>query len=576
MQDKIKANNIKKLIGERLIAANPQTKNELETLKRKIAKDLKIPFPDNIFLLSALNLQRPDLYKICKSGRGRTSAKFGRLKELLRTRPVRSLSGIVNVSVLTKPYPCPGNCLYCPNEPGFPKSYLSGEPAAERARFLKFNPYIQVKKRLENLKIEGHNIDKIELRVIGGTWSFYPKSYQEKFITACFTACNNLNNRRGGPTPAIHALLRGSDPRKNTLSLKREQKRNENAKCRIVGISIETRPDYINEKEIIRLRELGVTRVELGVQSVFNDVLELNCRGHKIDDTINATKLLKNAGFKVSYQIMLNLYGSSPERDLEMAKILFSNPDFCPDLLKIYPCAVLKEAPLYRLYEQKKYRPYSDQKLIEAVKEIKKITPPWIRIERIIRDIPSPRITAGAKEISNLRQIIAKDMEREDWTCQCIRCREIKGEYDPNEKIFLTRRDYPASDGLEVFLSFENENKTKLFSLLRLRIPNKKPEIRANNHSPLRNTKHRLSIQDAGLIREIHTYGLQTNIGQKGFSAQHTGLGKKLILEAEKIARTEFNLKKIAAISGVGARAYWRKNGYKLQKTYMVKKIGKD
>ncbi len=537
---------INQIIAEKLVAANPKTKAELEAFKRQAAKEMKIPYPDNISLLAALKCSKVKPCYTC------------RLKELLRVRPVRSLSGIVNVSVLTKPYPCPGNCLYCPSEPGFPKSYLSGEPAAERARLLKFDPYVQVKKRLENLAAEGHNIDKVELRVIGGTWSFYPKAYQTKFIAACFAAGNDLCKRNRNPV---------------NLNLEAEQKKNENAKCRIVGISVETRPDHIDEKEILRLRDLGVTRVELGIQSIYDDVLKSNNRGHKIDATIAATKLLKNAGFKVSYQIMLNLFGSSSQRDIEMAKILFSDQNFCPDLLKIYPCAVLKEAPLYEIYQSGKYQPYSDEKLVEVVKEIKKIVPPYVRIERIIRDIPSPRITAGTKQISNLRQIISRDMEIENWHCACIRCREVKGGYDPNKKIILTRRDYEASGGLEIFLSFENESKTKLFSLLRLRISN------AGDY-----TESPLPKNTNAIIREIHTYGLQIPIELKSESArpkgearlsaaQHTGLGKKLIKEAEHVAKTEFGAKKIAAISGVGARQYWRKNGYKLQKTYMVKKI---
>ena len=397
---------------------------------------------------------------------------------------------------------------------------------------------------------EGHSVDKIELRIIGGTWSFYPKPYQEKFIASCFNAANNFGKSKS-----------------KTLSLGAEQKKNESAKCRIVGISVETRPDYINEAEIIRLRRLGVTRVELGVQSIYDDVLEKNRRGHKIDATIQATKLLKNAGFKISYQIMLNLYGSSPKKDLVMAKVLFANPDFCPDLLKIYPCMVLKEAPLYDIYKEGGFKPYSHKKLVETIKEIKKIVPPWVRIERVIRDIPSPRIS-GAKDISNLRQIIANDMKTEGWSCQCIRCREIKGDYNVNEKIELVRRDYDASGGKEIFLSFENQpasaqgygGQAKIFSLLRLRIPGKgtKPIFPA--------------LKDAALIREIHTYGLQTPVAQKSVSAQHTGLGKKMIAEAEKIAKDEFNLKKIAAISGIGARAYWRKLGYKQQNSYLIKK----
>jgi len=533
---------IKKIIAQKLIEANPQTKAELDTFKRRMCAEFKITYPSNINLLSCLRqlaVTRP-----LQARSGLVTVTLTSMGNLLRVRPVRSLSGIVNVSVLTKPYPCPGRCLYCPNEPGFPKSYLSGEPAADRAKLLKFDPYIQVKKRLENLAAEGHSIDKVELRVIGGTWSYYPKSYQAKFIAACFAACNDFGK-----------------PKDEILTLEREQRVNELAKCRIVGISIETRPDYINREEIVRLRKLGVTRVELGVQSVYDDVLKLNQRGHNVGTTIKATRLLKNAGFKVSYQIMLNLPGSNPKNDLRMAKELFSNPDFCPDLLKIYPCAVLKEAPLYKLYRQGKYKPYSDKKLVEVIKKIKKIMPPWVRIERIIRDIPSPRITIGTKGISNLRQIIAQDMEQEGWQCQCVRCREIKNGYDPKEKIFLVRRNYSASNGKEIFLSFEDKKQIKLYSLLRLRIPG------ANCKSIFP------GLKNAALIREIHTYGIQTPIAQKGVAAQHKGIGKKLISEAEKIAKTEFGIKKITAISGVGTRPYWRKFGYRLKNTYMVKTL---
>ena len=325
--------------------------------------------------------------------------------------------------------------------------------------------------------------------MIGGTWSFYPKAYQTRFIARCFQACNDFGK-----------------PKNKASSIAGEQKKNETAKCRIVGISVETRPDYINEKEIIRLRQLGVTRVELGIQSVYDDVLELNNRGHKVAAAIAATKMLKDAGFKVSYQIMLNLYGSSPKRDLAMAKEIFGNPDFCPDLLKIYPCAVLPEAPLHESYKNGKYRPYSDEKLAETVKEIKKITPPWVRIERIIRDIPSPRITAGTKGISNLRQIIANDMEREGWHCQCIRCREVKDDYDPKEKIILVRAIIKPRKEREIFLSFENEEQNKAIQLVAVRITDKGTKLMIEkcgrlHESPLRNTN------TIGIIREIHTYG---------------------------------------------------------------------
>lgn len=498
-----------------------KTRADLDSFKREIAKKYEIPCPSNIGLLKAY-------HKLVKN---KIVKKSPILEELLRTRPIRSLSGIVNISVLTKPYPCPGKCLYCPTEKGIPKSYVSGEPAVERAKKLNYDPYLQVRKRIEMLKLEGHPTDKIELRIVGGTWSYYPKKYQNWFIKKCFDAGN----------------------KKSSKDLKRAQKLNEMARHRIVGLSIETRPDFINLSEIKRLRGLGVTMVELGVQSIYDDVLKLNLRGHGVKETILATKLLKDAGFKVLYQMMPNLPGSNLKKDEKMFGELFSNPNFQPDLLKIYPCALLKEAPLYKWWKAGKYKPYTESQLINLVKKIKKKIPYYVRIQRITRDIPSQRILVGAAKISNLRQIIAREMEREGWQCRCIRCREVREKYEPKEKLYLYRQDYDASGGREIFLSFENKNRTKLYSLLRLRI----------------------TSQNKATVREIHTYGqLYPLRGRVALiSPQHKGLGKKLIKEAEKIAKKEFGLNKIAVISGVGVRNYWKKLGYKLKDTYMIKNL---
>ena len=498
-----------------------KTRADLDSFKREIAKKYEIPCPSNIGLLKAY-------HKLVKN---KIVKKSPILEELLRTRPIRSLSGIVNISVLTKPYPCPGKCLYCPTEKGIPKSYVSGEPAVERAKKLNYDPYLQVRKRIEMLKLEGHPTDKIELRIVGGTWSYYPKKYQNWFIKKCFDAGN----------------------KKSSKDLKRAQKLNEMARHRIVGLSIETRPDFINLSEIKRLRGLGVTMVELGVQSIYDDVLKINLRGHGVKETIISTKLLKDAGFKVLYQMMPNLPGSNLKKDEKMFGELFSNPNFQPDLLKVYPCALLKEAPLYKWWKAGKYKPYTESQLINLVKKIKKKIPYYVRIQRITRDIPSQRILVGAAKISNLRQIIAREMEREGWQCRCIRCREVREKYEPKEKLYLYRQDYDASGGREIFLSFENKNRTKLYSLLRLRI----------------------TSQNKATVREIHTYGqLYPLRGRVALiSPQHKGLGKKLIKEAEKIAKKEFGLNKIAVISGVGVRNYWKKLGYKLKDTYMIKNL---
>jgi len=508
---------INEIIIQELIKTQVKTSADLAVVKREIAKKYKIPCPSNIELLKAY-------HELVKNKRVKPSKT---IENLLKTRPVRSLSGIVNISVLTKSYPCPGKCLYCPIENGIPKSYVSGEPAVERAKKLKYDPYLQVKKRIEMLKAEGHPTDKIELRIVGGTWSYYPKKYQTWFIKRCFDACNSMQ-------------------RSNLCTA---QKLNEKAKHRIVGLSIETRPDFINEKEIRRLRKLGVTMVELGVQSIYDDVLKLNLRGHGVKEIILATKLLKDAGFKVLYQMMPNLPGSNLKKDEKMFEELFQNSDFQPDLLKIYPCALLKKTPLYKWWKRGKYKPYAKKQLISLIKKIKKKIPYYVRIQRITRDIPSPSIVAGPAKISNLRQVVAKEAEREGWKCRCIRCREIRENYNPKEKLYLFREGYKASKGKEVFLSLENKKRTKLYSLLRLRI----------------------TSENRAIVREVHTYGQLVPIAKKELAPQHKGLGKKLMKEAEKIAKKEFGLKEISVISGAGARSYYRNLGYELKNTYMTK-----
>jgi elongator complex protein 3 len=527
---------IESIIHE-LIKSRIKNREDLDCFKRKMAKKYKISCQSNVELLKVY-------HKLVEK---RTLIQNELLEKLLRTRPIRSLSGIVNISVLTKPYPCPGKCIYCPSQKGIPKSYLKGEPAVQRAILTNFNPYLQVQVRLKSLEKTGHPIDKIELRIIGGTWSYYPKQYQTWFVKRCFKAANEYI----------------SNSKLKTKNLKELQKKNEKAKCRIIGITVETRPDYIDIKEIKRMRDLGITRVELGVQSIYNDILKLNKRGHNVQSTIKATKLLKDSGFKVSYQMMPNLPGSNFKRDIEMFKEIFKNPDFQPDLLKIYPLALVKEAPLYRSYKKNKFKPYSEKKLIRLLIEIKKEIPFWCRIQRIIRDIPSKDIIAGGVKISNLREVVQREMRKKGLKCKCIRCREVREDYKPNEKLYLFREDYWASDAKEIFLSFENKKREKLYALLRLRIP-------TENGSPLAFP----ILKDVAIIREIHTYGQMLPIGKKSLSAQHKGLGKKLIKEAEKISKREFGYNKIAVISGIGVRRYYSsKLGYRLKDTYMTKKI---
>jgi elongator complex protein 3 len=554
--------NSNDLIIKKLIQRRVNNPSVLASIIRKAIKNSKEKtYPSNSLLLK-------EYHELVKSKKLKSNEK---IENLLRKRKIRSLSGIVTISVLTKPYPCPGNCLYCPTQKGVPKSYLDNEPAVLRAIANKYDPYNQVKSRLEALQEIGHPTDKIDLIIIGGTWSYLPRNYQNWFITRCFQACNQFkidNNKNPKSKILISKEIQISKSKK-TKPL-REQRENEKAKNRIIGITIETRPDFINEKEIKWLRKLGVTRVELGVQSIYEDVLKFNNRNHGLKEIIEATHLLKDAGFKVCYHLMPNLPGSNLKRDLKMFKEIFSNPDFQPDMLKIYPCTVLKEAPLYKSWKEKKYSPYSETVLKNLLKEIKKKIPYYCRIQRLIRDIPATSIVAGSK-ITNLRQVIAEEMKSENWRCKCIRCREVKEKYNPKEKVYLFRQDYRASGGKEIFLSYENKNRTNLFSLLRLRIPS----------DSYRHFSHAIFsvLSDAAIIREIHTYGQMVPIEVKSKmlkatrKVQHKGLGKKLIKKAEQIAKKEFGFKKMAVISGIGVRDYYRKAGYRLKDTYMIKEI---
>ena len=486
--------------------------------------EFKSKIPQNINLLQAY-------HKLIVANKTKKSPI---LEQLLKTRKIRTLSGIAAITVITKPYGCPGKCLYCPTEKDMPKSYLANEPACMRAVLTEFDPYRQVDARLKSLKMTGHVTEKIELIVLGGTWSAYPKNYQNWFIKRCFDACNDNMSK----------------------SLKSTQKRNETAKNRVIGLTLETRPDFITPKEIKHLRELGCTRVELGVQNIFDDVLQKNKRGHNTNAVIEATKLLKDAGFKITYHMMPNLPGSTPQKDEKMFRELFTNPGFQPDQLKIYPCAVLKTASLYKLWKQGKYKPYTEKQLIDLLVKIKEKIPPYVRIVRMIRDIPAQSIVAGNK-VSNLREVIARKMKSENKKCRCIRCREIKNQELRIKNQELIRREYNASGGKEIFLSFEDTKNDKILAFLRLRLPN----------------SWMLSeIKNCAIIRELHTYGQTLALSQETKNAQqHKSLGKRLMEEAEKITKTETEYKKIAVIAGIGVREYYKKLGYKPKGTYMVK-----
>lgn len=468
----------------------------------------------------------------------------------LRKIRTKSNSGVAVVSVLTKPFPCPGRCTYCPTDVSMPKSYLAKEPAAARALANSFDPYLQVTNRLHALKMNGHPIDKIELIVIGGTWSFYHPAYQEEFLIGCFRAANDYGTDRDRRED------RSSDRLEELRALHEE---NEGALCRIIGLSIETRPDYITDYEVARLRALGVTKVEIGVQHVDDAILKLTQRDMPIARVKRATERLKNAGLKIVYHMMPNLPGSTPERDIAMFGELFSGEDFHPDMLKIYPCVVLDNSTLYETWKAGGYQPYTDPELFAIIREAKKFVPHYVRILRVYRDIPASYVKAGST-VSNLRQVMDADMAANGWKCKCIRCREIReGVVDP-DAFTLIRREYRTETGREIFLSFEDP-KERLVSFIRLRLPDDRKGVESIPE-----------LENAALVRELHTYGRHMKVGALGSQSQHVGFGRRLVQEAERIAREE-GYGKIAIISGVGVRGYYRTLGYDLEGTYMVKRF---
>jgi elongator complex protein 3 len=469
----------------------------------------------------------------------------------LRKLRTKSNSGVAVVSLLTKPFACPGRCTYCPTEENMPKSYLAKEPAAARALANDFDPYLQITNRLRALEMNGHPVDKIEMIVIGGTWSFYHPIYQEEFLIGCYRACNDYgttsDSRDESYTDRLDYLLMLQD-------------RNERAGSRIIGLSIETRPDYITDFEITRLRKLGVTKVEIGVQHLDDAVLKLTKRDMTIDRVVRATELLRNAGFKMVYHMMPNLPGSTPERDISMFDELFSGENFQPDMLKIYPCMVLEHSTLFDEWKNGGFTVYTDEELIRVMREEKKRVPPYVRILRVYRDIPASYIKAGST-ISNLRQVMDEDMQKNGWQCKCIRCREIReGEID-HDDFLLTETRYRTNSGTEIFLSFEGKKTGRIAAFARLRLPDDGGE-----NAPLS------ILRGAALIRELHTYGRHTRVGEGGEQSQHVGFGRRLIAEAERIA-TENSYRSLAIISGIGVREYYRKRGYTLEETYMIKSL---
>ncbi len=453
----------------------------------------------------------------------------------------RTISGVTPVAVMTGLMKCPGQCIYCPTYPAAPQSYTPESPAVLRARKCDYDAKKQVEFRLRTLTEMGHPIDKVELIVMGGTFLACPQDYQYQFIKDCFDALNG----------------------EESTTLEEAKRLNETANHRCTGLCIETRPDWCGQEEIDRMLEFGTTRVELGVQTLDDEIYRLVRRGHKVEDVVRATTLLKEHGFKVHYHWMPGLPGSTPEEDLELSAKLFSDARFKPDGLKLYPTMVVAGTELEKWYQDGRYQPYDNDTMINLICQIKAIVPKYVRISRVLRDIPAKFVTGGLKD--SLRDVVKQRMKQRAIECKCIRCREYGHRAQDGWEIGeprIVRMDYEASGGKEIFLSFEDEKET-LFGLLRMRIQSKpiaKPgaEIRGN----------------LALIRELHIYGPEVSLKHRNpTAAQHKGLGKALLREAERIAGEEFQAPRMVVLSGTGAKEYYRESGYSSQEDYMIKNL---
>lgn len=560
-----------------LSTTNTNNLKEIEKIIRKHQSVEKEVFSKS-FLLTSFEKLKAEL--------GFTKEEEESVLEVLRMKETRTISGVTPVTVLTKPFPCPGKCIFCPNDVRMPKSYLSDEPGAQRAISNKFDPYLQTFNRLLAFKNTGHPTDKIELIILGGTWSSYPESYQIWFVKRCFDALNDFEEYSSSEMIKEESLdlpfeedkleeIDGSvleksynqiisNAIKNTKNILNEtatweelflsHEKNITSKSKCVGLVIETRPDEIDENEVIKIRKLGATKVQIGIQSLNDEVLKLNKRGHDVAKTISALDLIRRAGFKIHGHYMPNLYGSTPEKDILDYEKMFNEITFRPDELKIYPCSLIKTAELMKIYKEGLWKPYTQEELAEVLYNNILFTPRYCRLTRIIRDIPSTDIVVGNK-FTNFRQIAEDKIKKSGKKAVEIRSREIKNKKFDNENLIIRETKYETTSTWEYFIEYVNE-KDEIFGFLRLSLPKISSFIE--------------ELSGCAIIREIHIYGQSLEVGKKDSSkTQHQGLGKNLIKLAKDISK-ESGFKKLAVISAIGTRDYYKKNGFELTGLYQI------
>ena len=505
---------------------------EIAPSKKKVKAEIKK-------ICSKYSLERiPRNYEILAMVKG---SDFSKLRNVLLKKPVKTASGIAVIALMPKPYACPhGRCTYCPGGIEFntPNSYTGNEPLTIYAIENQYDPKRQILSKIERLVAYGHESSKLELVIVGGTFLFMPKNYQENFIKECYDSLNGFDSN----------------------SLEDAKTNNESSKMRNVGFTIETKPDYCKEEHIDLMLNYGVTRIEIGIQSLQERVYQIVNRGHDFNDVVQSFQISKDAGYKIVAHMMPGLPTMTPAEDIKDFKQLFEDPRLKPDMLKIYPSLVLENTPLYNDYKSGKYVPYSFEEMVKVLAEVKKIVPHWVRIMRVQREISPSEIVAGPN-YGNLRQIVQSKLKSEGLYCKCIRCREIGlSRSHPQDDLRLNRTNYLSSQGDEVFLSYDDSNDS-IYGFLRLRHPS--------------SSCHRREISDKTcIVRELHVYGKSLKLGEKSNTAiQHLGLGKNLIKEAEKITKEGFDADKLLIISAVGTREYYRNLGYTLDGPYMTKNL---
>lgn len=507
------------------------SRRDLERLKKRAAK---------LFFLDRYPSNSEILAGIPASARGSYEA-------LLVVHPRRSASGIVVVTAFSAPFACPhGTCVFCPGGPsvGTPQSYLPDSPGMKTALSVGFDPCLQVKRSLTKYASNGHEVGKVEAIIEGGTFLAIPQDYQEGFVKGVYDGLNGVDS----------------------ADLEDSQLINETSASRCVGLTMESKPDWCEPEHIDLLLRYGVTRLEIGVQSLHDSSLRVSNRGHTLEDSFNAFRVARDAGLKVTAHMMPGLPGADPSQDLEDLKRLFDDDRLRPDMTKIYPTLVVPGTSLERQQEAGLYQPYDLETVVELLSEMKRHVPPWHRIMRIQREIPSHEISGGVRN-GNLRQLVLERVAEKGFHCNCIRCREVAlrdpDSLEAEESLDYREIRYDASSGLEIFGSYEYVQSGLIAGFFRMRVPS--------------DGAHRVEMESAAVVRELRVYGKAVAVGARhGKAWQHRGLGSALMANAERVGREEFGVTKLLVTSAIGTRNYYRRLGFERQGPYMAKGLGQS